>query len=139
MASGLHVGVEGGGSVSKGILLSNTGEVLSKAETGPTNHWQLGFDATAQTLLDLIDDLIAKANLQGCNITSAGFSLSGADSPQCAKSIADTLYKLRPGLITGDDNKARVYNDSKAALETATDQGGEFVYLIFLIKVIYGN
>ena len=126
MTTELHVGVEGGGSGSKGTLLNGLGEALASAQTGPTNHWQLGFDATAQVLLELIDDLLAKAHLQGSSISSAGFSLSGADSTHCATSIADTLYELRPELITGGDHKAKVYNDSMAALETATNQGGEY-------------
>lgn len=124
MSSSFHVGVEGGGTGSKGIILNGYGKVLAEADTAGTNHWDIGYDTTAERILDLIDDLLMSVNACGSTILSAGLSLSGADSPSCGKNIADALYKLRPGLITGGDNRAKVYNDSKAALETATDQGG---------------
>lgn len=119
----LSVGVEGGGSCSKGILVDDKGAVLATAETGGTNHWGIGIPKTAQIILDLVDKLLANAGLAGSSVGAIGLSLSGAETPSCKRDIAEELYNLRVGLISGDA-KAQVYNDAVGALETATDQGG---------------
>ena len=133
MADKLFVGVEGGGSCSKGILVNGEGAVLATAQTGGTNHWGIGIPKTVQIILELIDELLTLADLKGSSVNSIGLSLSGAETPSCVSGIASALYDLRPELIS-HDKKAKVYNDAIAALETATDQGGNNIYdIVYLL------
>lgn len=119
----LFVGVEGGCSVTKGVLINSRGEVLATADTNGTNQWQVGLDETCRRLHSLVDDLLMKSGHSGSTLGAAGFSLSGSDGPECAVMISEALYKAKPDLITGG-KKPQVYNDTRAALESATDQGG---------------
>lgn len=123
MAGGLTVGVEGGGSCSKGILVDSKGQVLAVAETTGTNHWGIGIPATVTIILNLIDELLKEADKTGSSLDAVGLSLSGIDNETNKRDLANALYDLRPSLITGNQ-KAKVYNDCIAALETATDGGG---------------
>ncbi|XP_067933461.1 N-acetyl-D-glucosamine kinase-like [Watersipora subatra] len=123
MTTKLFVGVEGGGSCSKGVLVNNGGIVLATAQTTGTNHWNLGFPETAKRILGLVDELLTAAGLKGSSVAAIGLGLSGAETPNCWMNIASALYGLRPTLIL-ENKKAQVYSDTIAALETATGQGG---------------
>jgi len=122
----LHVGIEGGASNTKGILVDSTGKTLAKTDSkrGNSNHWQIGYDACVKLLLELIDDLLLKAGLPvECQLTSVGLSLSGVDSKENAEEISTLMHATRPGLLPAG-TRVHVYGDCTAALETATNQGG---------------
>ena len=123
MTSNLFIGVEGGATCSKGVLVNGEGIVLATAETEGTNHWIIGISTTARIIVELVDELLSIVNLKGSSVSSVGLALCGADTPNCISSLASALYDLRPNLIS-QGRKARVYNDAIAGLETATDQGG---------------
>lgn len=125
MAQQLFVGIEGGSTCSKGVLLNGNGQVLSTADAAGTNHWQIGVDTAIQRILSLVDELTEKAGVSGSSIAAAGVSLSGSDGPECAQMLSDALYAARPSLINSEVKKARLYNDTMAALQTSTDQGGK--------------
>jgi len=151
MSATLHIGVEGGGSCSKGILLDGEGNILATGETGCTNHWDIGLDVVGNRIVDLIENMLAQAGCKGRVVDSVGLSLSGMDTPQNTIDMANTLHQMRPNLITGNkkaantlhqmrpnlitgNKKAKAYNDSISALETATSQGGnQYTSLSFVI------
>lgn len=120
----LFVGVEGGATCSKAVLMDEKGEVLATAETGGSNHWQIGLEETLNRVYYMIDLMFELSNNKGNSLTAAGFSLSGCDGPEVAVMLSEAFYKKRPNLIEGD-KRPNLYNDSRSALETATDQGGK--------------
>ena len=131
MTSKLHIGVEGGSTCSKGILVDREGNVLASAQTTTTNPNRIGLSKCGEVILDLIDELLKTAGLIGSSVSSVGLCVSGP-----AKEIALTLYNLRPSLITTTgDKKAKVYNDIVASLETGISQTGRFTYFTTIIIV----
>ena len=71
-------GLEGGGTSSKLVLLDVDGKVLARAEGGATNHFVVGMDSAASTIVVLAQEAKTKAGLPLSQpLASLGMSISG--------------------------------------------------------------
>ena len=75
----LIIGIDGGGTKTRGILLNATGTLLADISVGPSNYQIIGKDFAKNTLSSLLNKLVKAANNQ--TISFIYFGLSGADMP----------------------------------------------------------
>lgn len=73
------IGIDGGGTKTRGILLSPQGHIVADLAVGPTNYQIIGAALAQSTLKGLVDLLIEAASDQP--IAWIHYGLSGADLP----------------------------------------------------------
>jgi N-acetylglucosamine kinase-like BadF-type ATPase len=66
----LFIGIEGGATKTEGILINDIGTIHAIVQTGPSNPWVIGFDNVAKLLKTLIDDILAKGQVNWNDIIS---------------------------------------------------------------------
>ncbi|MFQ3270017.1 MAG: glucosamine kinase [Lentimonas sp.] len=90
-----YLGIDGGGTRTRSLLVSETGDILGRAVAGPSNVQQVSIDTLRgnlqvlldQTFTDLPDDI---------EYISSCFGLAGAESAQNKDEIRDILVSLTP-------------------------------------------
>lgn len=93
-ATGLVIGIDGGGSKTVVLLADQAGNVLSEESGGPSNFQVIGITKSAQLLLTLTQNCCKKAgkNLSEVQVVSAGLSGAGRESDR--ESIRKALLSL---------------------------------------------
>ena len=71
------IGIDGGGTGSRGIVADPGGDLLAEAEGGPLNPYVLPPEAVDRNLRDLIDRLLSGAGLTADRVRGVGAGLSG--------------------------------------------------------------
>ena len=64
------IGIEGGGTKTEGVLIDELGQVRVTLLSGPSNPWVVGFGNVASLIKTLIDELLAKAQLEWKDLVS---------------------------------------------------------------------
>lgn len=90
-----YLGIDGGGTRTRSLLVSETGEILGRAVVGPSNVQQISMDnlfenlqlLMDQTFVDLPDDI---------EYISSCFGLAGAASAENKEEIRQMLVNLTP-------------------------------------------
>ncbi|UJR37697.1 hypothetical protein I4U23_030392 [Adineta vaga] len=102
----LFIGIEGGASKTEGVLIDENGKVYVTLETGPSNPWVRGFDNVAKLLKQLIDDILAKGEVDWDYLVSVGMVLSGAGQLESQDNLRRELK-----LLNIDVNKISIGED----------------------------
>jgi N-acetylglucosamine kinase-like BadF-type ATPase len=94
--SAYFLGVDGGGSKTTFQLIDADGRELARAETGTTDHGQIGIDGAAARLAEGLDAVLETANVRREDLAFAFFGLPayGEDA-----SAAEQLEELPAGLL----------------------------------------
>jgi N-acetylglucosamine kinase-like BadF-type ATPase len=121
------IGVDGGGTKTTGVLMARTGVVLERARTGSTNFNAVGNHAASATLVELIQTLLAKADMAHSTVRGVGLGISGVSTSNDQQVVKEWVKPLVPQV------PVLVENDSVIALAAAT--GGE----LFGVTVISGT
>ena len=99
MASTRFLGVDGGGSKTRFILVDGDGQVRAEATRGTLDHPQVGLDGVSATLADGIDQRLASAGSVAADVTYAFFGLPAYGEDSTATERLDVL----PSAILGHD------------------------------------
>lgn len=96
------IGIDGGGSKTRGILLSKDGTIHRDISLGPTNYHTIGIEATEKTLSDLINTLCESITPDA--LAHIYLGLAGADIDVDFKRLGDVVSKIthRPFTIAND-------------------------------------
>lgn len=108
------IGLDGGGSHTRGVRLTAEGEMVAHAEAGPSNPQSVGWEEAEKTVTAVCRDLA-----EGASRTVACFGLAGIGrlpDPQMAVQLSARALAAA-GLIA---ERLEVVTDATAALEAAT-------------------
>ncbi len=77
------IGVDGGGTKTDYLIFTTEGEQVASLRTGSRSHEVLsgGFAETEERLLDDLDTLLKKHNIQRKSVAAAAFGMAGVDTP----------------------------------------------------------
>uniref|UniRef100_A0A8C4PXP0 N-acetyl-D-glucosamine kinase n=1 Tax=Eptatretus burgeri TaxID=7764 RepID=A0A8C4PXP0_EPTBU len=117
----LFGGIEGGGTGSKGVILSEHGSLLASVEGRSTNHWLVGMDKCAEVINNMMEEAKIKAGHdKDVPLQSLGLALSGGEQIDTNHTLVKKLKKHYPSLSFCYS----ITTDAIGAVATATDGGG---------------
>ncbi len=114
----LVLGIDGGGTSTRTLLASAaTGEILGRAEAGPSNIQSVGVETALRALDDSIDRAFAAANLPRAKVGAIGLGLAGVDRQEGM----DIIHGWANRRSVAD--RVRVANDATLLLAAGTPDG----------------
>jgi len=107
-----YLGIDGGGTRTRSLLISESGHILGRAVTGPSNVQQISSQALRATLQQLLNQTFVNLPDEIECIASC-FGLAGAATAHNKAEIRDTLGSLipvpsEPPILTSDAHIALV-------------------------------
>ncbi len=112
------LGIDGGGTKSKAVLIDSNFVRVAECKSGPTNFLVIGTDKVCETLLNLINACVEKSNIPAKNIASIVLGTTGAGRISDANKLKkEFLQNAKKKQI--DINSFIVVSDARIALEGA--------------------
>jgi N-acetylglucosamine kinase-like BadF-type ATPase len=111
----MFIGIDGGGTKTRGVLADNEGHVIRDVTLGPSNHQTIGYDA-CHSLLQALKEALLSGIDEPLSFVYLG--LSGADTASDFKvlnTIVSSVFPTTPFLVE---------NDSWCVLKSATPHFG---------------
>ncbi|MCF7891305.1 hypothetical protein K9M78_08815 [Candidatus Bipolaricaulota bacterium] len=119
---GLLIGVDGGGTGTRGIVSDESGNILSETTSGPCNLNTLDIGDAAARLKEIICKLFHKAKSKNTSVTHVVVALAGAEREGKKNKLIELIEDKLPFTVT---NRVEIIPDVQAALLGALgdDQG----------------
>jgi len=92
-----YLGVDGGGTKTRFVLIDVDGAVVAQAQRGTTYHPQVGLDGVRAILADGLADVLRQAGIDAASIAHAFFGLPAHGEDSTATSLLDAI----PGALLG--------------------------------------
>ena len=108
------VGVDGGGTSTRAVVMDQHCRVLGEGAAGPSNPLRVGVTSAAAAIREAIDRACAASRVRRSDIVAAEVGLAGARRKELRARMEDALHNLELGDI-------EVVSDADIALFGATD------------------
>jgi len=126
------IGIDGGGTSSKGVLVSSEGKIIAEKKGGPSNKNNIGLQRTIDNLKDLILDLSSHLE-EGKKPAGIGLGLSGAGRENDREKIHSMMKDLNLG-----EELLLVHHDAFASLMGATGGEDGVIVIAGTGSIVYG-
>jgi N-acetylglucosamine kinase-like BadF-type ATPase len=113
------LGVDGGGSGTRSVVIDASGRALSRGIGGPSNPLTAGFDEAAEAITAAVETAAEKAGVE--TFSAACLGIAGTDRP----SGRDALM----GRLEIPSGRVRIVTDAAAALAGATGRGSGVIVI----------
>jgi glucosamine kinase len=90
----VYLGVDGGGSKTRSLLVDANGQVIGSGIAGPSNVHHIADATLRDTLRDLIDQATANLDLDRIELAAACFGLSGLSTTEAKARLGSVLLEL---------------------------------------------
>jgi len=97
-----YLGVDGGGTKTRFVLIDAEGTVVAEAQRGTTYHPQVGLDGVRATLADGLADVLQQSGIDPGSIGHAFFGLPAHGEDSTVTPLLDTM----PGALLGHSRYA---------------------------------
>lgn len=101
-----RVGVDGGGTTTRAVVIDSASAVVGRAQSGSSNLYNLGLEAATHNILVAIEDALEQAELSAAQVESWGFGLAGASGPNEKSRWREALRPIYGDSITVDEDVA---------------------------------
>jgi N-acetylglucosamine kinase-like BadF-type ATPase len=111
MAKDYFLGIDGGGTKTAAVLLTDELEEIARAVSGPSNHYSVGQAVTETSLREAIHQALVAADLKPDDIAAIGLGMAGVDRPsdrEIIRAILSRIAHFPRAIITNDAETALV-------------------------------
>ena len=129
-------GIDGGGTKTKCVCVNEKLKIISQAETGSTNPHTIGFDQSAENLINLINQSCLKANIKV--IDSVVIGIAGGGRAEHADKLFKSIIDLA-GSTTVLWKRLKILSDAEIALEGAFSGRTGFILIVGTGSIIFGK
>jgi len=127
---GLYIGIDGGYSKSKGVLINEDGQILSKFNTCGTAIVGKPSRKSLSTLLDLVTKLCIKADIDKNSIDYYGIGLNGVDyedeHPVQLQDIGGHFNSSKENIKLVNDSIIALWGSSSNPASAMLQHGSDF-------------
>ena len=129
MPEGHVLGVDGGGSATRSVIISTEGEVLATAEAGPSNPITIGAERALANILEAVDEASARCGVH--EFLASRLGVAGTDRSRLRQELLDGM---RPSF--GD---TAIVSDAASALAGGTGCRPGVVVIAGTGSIAYGE
>jgi N-acetylglucosamine kinase-like BadF-type ATPase len=101
-----RVGVDGGGTTTRAVVINERGATVGRAQSGSSNLYNLGLEAAVANVRAAIEGALEQARIGVGEVESFGFALAGATGEAQKKLWREALRPLYGAAITVDEDVA---------------------------------
>ena len=113
----MKIGVDGGGTTTRAVLIDENTRVLGRGEAGSSNHYGAGLTRAIENIESAVEAALQSNGARGDNVTFWGLGLAGACTSTEQQTIREALETVRKRLAPAA--KIAVDEDAAAALAGA--------------------
>jgi N-acetylglucosamine kinase-like BadF-type ATPase len=130
------VGIDGGGTKTKCVCVNEKLKIISQTEAGSTNPHSIGFDQSAENLINLINQSCLKVNNKV--IDSIAIGIAGGGRAEHADKLYRSIIDLA-GTTKFIWKKLKIFSDAEIALEGAFSGRPGFILIAGTGSIIFGR
>lgn len=97
-----RIGIDGGGSKTLGVLIDDSGTIIGKKETGPSNFLSIGLDQAVKNIETVIYELCREKNLSLSDVL-VGIGVAGVGREKDKRIIAEALMGRNFNFVLDSD------------------------------------
>ncbi len=127
------IGVDGGGTKTRGILAAGNGEIVVEDIVGATNQHSVGFDTAKKNLFGLFDSLMDQISVSDSDVVGICIGLAGIDREEDAELFRKHIEERFSSA------EVRAFNDSFIGLYGGCHQPYGLIVISGTGSVIYGR
>ncbi|HVF10931.1 MAG TPA: BadF/BadG/BcrA/BcrD ATPase family protein [Abditibacteriaceae bacterium] len=113
----LRIGIDGGGTTTRAIIINDNLQILGRGEAGSSNHYSVGVERLTQHVEEAVGIALKSAGASSDEVASWGLGLAGACTPTEQTMLYASLAPLAQG-------KTLVVDEDAAAAQAGAFVGG---------------
>jgi len=126
------IGIDGGGTKTVGLIADDSGKVIARSESGPSNYHVVGQKQMACVLKNVVDSLLKEANIPSELCRAFCLGMAGLGRPDDREIISRICYRL------GFKKNLLLTHDAKIALVGGALEDFGVIIIAGTGSIVYG-